>query len=133
MYTLNFFTTPVSQVLFSVFFYGCKMNFAACPYTLTASLSYVIPEVSDGLFFQNIGTEYTCKITQSYISKDDTLRQNSVSTVKVYVTLSSLFFSVAGNVIVKVECKAWAHNIKHDRRERIGLTQFQLLIDESVL
>jgi hypothetical protein len=105
------------------------MNFVAYPYTLTASLSYIIPEVGNGLFFQNIGTGYICKITQSYISKDDTLRQNSLSTVKVYVTLFSLSFSVAGNVLVKVECKAWAHNIKHDRRERIGLTHFQLLID----
>ena len=69
------------------------------------------------------------KHTQSYISKDDTLKQNSVSTFKVYVTLLSLSFSVAGNVLVKVECRAWAHNIKHDRRDRIGLTQFQLLID----
>jgi hypothetical protein len=69
------------------------------------------------------------KHTQSYISKDDTLKQNSVSKVKVYATLFSVSFSVAGNVLVKVECKAWAHNIKHDRRDRIGLAQFQLLID----
>jgi len=61
--------------------------------------------------------------------KDDTLRQNSVSTVEVYVTLFCLSFCVAGNVLVKVECKAWAHNIKHDRRDGIGLTRFQLLID----
>lgn len=69
------------------------------------------------------------KHTQSYISKGDTLRRNSVSTAKVYVTLFSLFFSVAGNVLVKVECKAWAQNIRHDRRDGIGLTHFQLLID----
>jgi hypothetical protein len=47
--------------------------------------------------------------------------------VKVYITLFSL--SVAGNVLVKVECKAWAHNIRHDRRDQLGVTQFQLLID----
>jgi len=69
------------------------------------------------------------KHTHSYISKDGTLRQNSLSTVTVHVTLFSLSFSVAENVVVKVECKAWAHNIVHDRRERLGLTQFQLLID----
>jgi len=69
------------------------------------------------------------KHTQSYILKDDTLRQNSLSTFAVHVTLFSLSFSVAENVLVKVECKAWAHNIIHDRRERLGLTHFQLLID----
>ena len=105
------------------------MTFVACPHTLTASLSYIIPEVGDGLFFQNTGQGTPAKHIQSYISIDDTLRQNSVNTVKVYVTLFSLSFSVAGNVVVKVECKAWARNIKHDRRDRIGVVHFQLLID----
>jgi sodium/potassium-transporting ATPase subunit beta len=39
------------------------------------------------------------------------------------------FKNITKNVLVKVECKAWAHNIIHDRRERLGLTHFQLLID----
>jgi len=105
------------------------MTFAACPYTLTASLSYIIPEVGDGLFFKILVQDTSAKHTQSYISKVGTLRQDSLSTVTVYLTLFSFSFSVAGNVLVKVECKAWAHNIVHDRRDQLGLTHFQLLID----
>ncbi|PNF41571.1 Sodium/potassium-transporting ATPase subunit beta-2 [Cryptotermes secundus] len=39
------------------------------------------------------------------------------------------FKNISRNVLVSVECKAWAHNIVHDRRDRIGLVQFQLLVD----
>ncbi|GFG39926.1 hypothetical protein Cfor_08983 [Coptotermes formosanus] len=51
--------------------------------------------------------------------------------VKNYVSplVAVHFKNISRNVLVKVECKAWARNIKHDRRDRIGLTQFQLLID----
>lgn len=39
------------------------------------------------------------------------------------------FKNISRNVLVNVECKAWAHNIKHDRRDQIGLVHFELLID----
>uniref|UniRef100_A0A0A9XCR1 Sodium/potassium-transporting ATPase subunit beta-2 n=1 Tax=Lygus hesperus TaxID=30085 RepID=A0A0A9XCR1_LYGHE len=32
-------------------------------------------------------------------------------------------------VIVNVECKAWAKNLKHDRKDKIGVVHFELLID----
>lgn len=33
------------------------------------------------------------------------------------------------NIIINVECKAWAKNIRHERREKIGVVHFELLID----
>uniref|UniRef100_U5EXA6 Putative sodium/potassium-transporting atpase subunit beta-2 n=1 Tax=Corethrella appendiculata TaxID=1370023 RepID=U5EXA6_9DIPT len=32
-------------------------------------------------------------------------------------------------IIINVECKAWARNIKHDRHDRIGSVHFELMID----
>ncbi|CRK99800.1 CLUMA_CG013108, isoform A [Clunio marinus] len=32
-------------------------------------------------------------------------------------------------IIINIECKAWAKNIKHDRSDRIGSVHFELLID----
>ncbi|EDW11716.1 sodium/potassium-transporting ATPase subunit beta-2 isoform X1 [Drosophila mojavensis] len=32
-------------------------------------------------------------------------------------------------IIINVECKAWARNIKHDRKDRIGSVHYELLID----
>lgn len=32
-------------------------------------------------------------------------------------------------ILINIECKAWARNIKHDRKERIGSVHFELLID----
>jgi sodium/potassium-transporting ATPase subunit beta len=32
-------------------------------------------------------------------------------------------------IIINVECKAWAHNIIHDRSDRIGSVHFELMID----
>lgn len=34
-----------------------------------------------------------------------------------------------GGIIINIECKAWARNIIHDRKERIGSVHFELLID----
>lgn len=34
-----------------------------------------------------------------------------------------------GGIIINVECKAWAYNIKHDRKERTGSVHFELMID----
>ena len=31
-------------------------------------------------------------------------------------------------VLIAVECKAWAENIKHDRMERKGLAHFEVFI-----
>lgn len=39
------------------------------------------------------------------------------------------FIFLQGGVIINVECRAWAHNIKYDRKERTGCVRFQLLID----
>lgn len=32
-------------------------------------------------------------------------------------------------IIINIECKAWARNIKHDRHERLGSVHFELMID----
>ncbi|XP_039279252.1 sodium/potassium-transporting ATPase subunit beta-2 [Nilaparvata lugens] len=32
-------------------------------------------------------------------------------------------------VIINIECKAWAKNIYHDRKEGIGITHFEILVD----
>ncbi|KAG7173235.1 Sodium/potassium-transporting ATPase subunit beta-2-like [Homarus americanus] len=33
------------------------------------------------------------------------------------------------NVLINIECRAWAKNIKHDRQNRLGLVHFELLKD----
>uniref|UniRef100_A0A1B6D5Z4 Sodium/potassium-transporting ATPase subunit beta n=1 Tax=Clastoptera arizonana TaxID=38151 RepID=A0A1B6D5Z4_9HEMI len=32
-------------------------------------------------------------------------------------------------ILINIECRAWAHNIKYDRKERIGSVHFELMID----
>jgi len=32
-------------------------------------------------------------------------------------------------VLINIECKAWAHNIIHDRFERRGSVHFELMVD----
>jgi len=39
------------------------------------------------------------------------------------------FTEPASNVLINVECKAWAKNINHNRKERLGLVHFELLRD----
>ena len=39
------------------------------------------------------------------------------------------FEQPARGVLINVECKAWAANIKHDRQDREGSVHFKLLID----
>jgi len=39
------------------------------------------------------------------------------------------FVAPASNVLINVECKAYAKNIKHNRKERLGLVHFELLRD----
>ncbi|KAI1285956.1 Sodium/potassium-transporting ATPase subunit beta-2 [Halotydeus destructor] len=39
------------------------------------------------------------------------------------------FTSPSTGVLINVECKAWAQNIKHDRQDREGSVHFELLID----
>lgn len=36
---------------------------------------------------------------------------------------------ISGGIIINIECKAWARNIIHDRKERLGSVHFELLID----
>lgn len=38
-------------------------------------------------------------------------------------------YHITGGIIINIECKAWAHNIIHDRKERLGSVHFELLID----
>lgn len=37
---------------------------------------------------------------------------------------------IAAGVLINIECKAWAKNIKHDRQDRRGSVHFELMIDE---
>ncbi|RZF31861.1 hypothetical protein LSTR_LSTR009508 [Laodelphax striatellus] len=39
------------------------------------------------------------------------------------------FKSPRTGVLINVECKAWAKNIKHDRKEKLGTVHFELMID----
>jgi len=39
------------------------------------------------------------------------------------------FVAPASNVLINVECKAYAKNINHNRKERLGLVHFELLRD----
>jgi len=39
------------------------------------------------------------------------------------------FLKPASGVLINVECKAWAKNIRHDRMDREGSVHFELLID----
>lgn len=39
------------------------------------------------------------------------------------------FNDVKAGVLINIECKAWAHNIKHDRKERRGSVHFELMVD----
>uniref|UniRef100_A0A0A1WGW0 Sodium/potassium-transporting ATPase subunit beta-2 n=1 Tax=Zeugodacus cucurbitae TaxID=28588 RepID=A0A0A1WGW0_ZEUCU len=38
-------------------------------------------------------------------------------------------FTVETGVLINIECKAWASNIKHDRQERKGSVHFELMVD----
>lgn len=40
-----------------------------------------------------------------------------------------LFLLIADGVLINIECKAWAHNIIHDRFERRGSVHFELMVD----
>ena len=33
--------------------------------------------------------------------------------------------------MVHVECRAWARNIKYDRRDRIGIVHFELIVHDE--
>lgn len=39
------------------------------------------------------------------------------------------FMKPTPGVLINIECKAWASNIKHDRMDREGSVHFELLID----
>lgn len=39
------------------------------------------------------------------------------------------FLKPMAGVVVSVECKAWAANIKHNRMERMGMAHFELMVD----
>lgn len=39
------------------------------------------------------------------------------------------FEKPASGVLINIECKAWAHNIHHDRTERRGSVHFELMVD----
>lgn len=39
------------------------------------------------------------------------------------------FADVKAGVLINIECKAWAKNIKHDRKERRGSVHFELMVD----
>ena len=42
-----------------------------------------------------------------------------------YVVLN---FNALDGVMIAVECRAWADNIKHDRMERRGLAHFEVIL-----
>lgn len=40
----------------------------------------------------------------------------------------NIYFVTAG-ILINVECKAWARNIKHSRHDKMGVVHFELMID----
>jgi len=40
-----------------------------------------------------------------------------------------VFENPASHVLINIECRAWARNIKHNRSKRLGLVHFELLLD----
>ena len=57
------------------------------------------------------------------------MRPISFSIRNNYILSLDLYFLFAEGVLISISCKAWAHNIKHDMMERLGLTHFELMID----
>lgn len=50
--------------------------------------------------------------------------------IVIHMTFMIISISyLLGGIIINVECKAWARNIHHDRKERIGSVHYELLID----
>lgn len=41
----------------------------------------------------------------------------------------SVRLCVPAGVLIQIECKAWAKNIRFDRKERVGSVHFELMID----
>jgi hypothetical protein len=39
------------------------------------------------------------------------------------------FSAILAGVLINIECKAWAHNIVHDRADRRGSVHFELMVD----
>ncbi|XP_025832675.1 sodium/potassium-transporting ATPase subunit beta-2 isoform X2 [Agrilus planipennis] len=39
------------------------------------------------------------------------------------------FLRPVAGIVINIECKAWAHNIKHKRTDKVGSVHFELLID----
>lgn len=57
------------------------------------------------------------------------VREYPYANCHMRVVLNGLFTMFLGGIIINVECKAWAKNIKHDRADRIGSVHFELMID----
>lgn len=66
------------------------------------------------------------KISLDQINKTSHLSFNFISELFEVQFLGSGF---AGGVLINIECKAWAHNIHHDRAEQRGSVHFELMVD----
>lgn len=43
--------------------------------------------------------------------------------------LHYIYLLFPAGILINVECKAWAKNIKHSRNDKIGAVHFELMID----
>lgn len=65
-----------------------------------------------------------------FISRSQHVSQSShFEFTLTFLPESNGTFIFSGGIIINVECKAWAYNIKHDRKERQGSVHFELMID----
>lgn len=48
---------------------------------------------------------------------------------KKILKLHYIHFLFSAGILINVECKAWAKNIKHSRTDKIGAVHFELMID----
>lgn len=88
---------------------------------------YYFPyENSEGYLSPLVAIHFT-KPTRTYSDREKEHRiRFSVNVINAFGYFSRL---ISGGIIINVECKAWAYNIKHDRKERTGSVHFELMID----
>lgn len=58
-----------------------------------------------------------------------TINKNLSDDIRYFVMKYLILFYFLAGIVINIECKAWAKNIKHSRADRTGSVHFELLID----
>lgn len=81
-----------------------------------------------------IGKYFPFKNTKGYLQPLVAVQFNSIKSKHFFFESFQLFkrsTRFSAGVLINIECKAWAKNIKHDRHDRRGSVHFELMIDEA--